>query len=269
MDQRLEQIQKEVQDQVQAELQAQLVKVQQDMIEKMLESQRNMTAQITQMVQRLEGFMERGKGPMTITGGENEGIPSGSALPHVSSPHEEYPRGPSITIRPPQGQANVGPPINFHVGSGSNPGDDPINPIVPDFDIMEKEGTKAESSRQIEDRYKWLEEKVKAIENAETHYGVDIKELSLVPNLVLPPKFKTPDFEKYNGTSCPGAHLKMFSRQMVGYADNEKLLIHYFQESLVGAAAKWYDQLSSTQIKTWKDLASFHETLWPCGGHST
>ncbi|KAA3473798.1 hypothetical protein EPI10_024149 [Gossypium australe] len=224
------------------------------MMDKLMESQRNMMTQMTQMTQVLNGLIERGKGPMAITGGENEGIPSGSTQSHMPSQYEEYPQRPSITIRPQQGQANIGSPMNFQVGSGSNPGDDPINHIVPDFDMMEKEGLKAKSSRQMEDHYRWLEEKVKAIENAEIRYGIDVKELSLVPNLVLPPKFKTLDFEKYNGTSCPEAHLKMFCQRMAGHAGNEKLLIHYFQDSLVGSAAKWYDQLSSTQIKTWKDL---------------
>ncbi|KAA3479764.1 Gag-pro-like protein [Gossypium australe] len=251
MDQRLEQFQKEMQDQVQAQVQEQLAKIQQDM----MESQRDMSSQITQMTQLLNGFMERGKGPMAITGVENEDIPSRSTLPQVPSQHEEYPRRPSVTIRPQQGQANIGSPMNFQVGSGSNPGDDPINPMVPDFDEMEKERMKAEPSRKMEDRYRWLEERVKVIEKTETLCGIDIKELSLVPNLVLPPKFKTPDFEKYNGTSCPGAHLKMFSRRMAGHANNEKILIHCFQDSLVGSAAKWYDRLSSTQIKTWRDLA--------------
>ncbi|KAA3458110.1 hypothetical protein EPI10_012757 [Gossypium australe] len=251
MDQRLEQFQKEVQDQVQAQVQEQLAKIQQDM----MESQRNMMSQMAQMTQLLNRLMERGKGPMAITGGENEGVPSGSTLPHVPSQHEEYPWRPSVTIRPQQGQAKIGSPMNFQVGSGSNPRDDLINLIVPDFDIMEKERMKAEPSRQMEDRYRWLEEKVKAIENAEICYEIDVKELSLVLNLVLPPKFKTPDFEKYNGTSCPEAHLKMFCRRMAGHANNEKILIHCFQDSLVGSAAKWYDQLSSTQIKTWKDLA--------------
>ncbi|XP_012466220.1 uncharacterized protein LOC105784844 [Gossypium raimondii] len=42
---------------------------------------------------------------------------------------------------------------------------------------------------------------------------------------------------------------------MTGYIDNDQLLIHCFQDSLIGAAAKWYNQLGRTQICSWKDLA--------------
>ncbi|GMI95698.1 hypothetical protein HRI_003239100 [Hibiscus trionum] len=44
------------------------------------------------------------------------------------------------------------------------------------------------------------------------------------------------------------------------YLDNEKLLIHCFQDILVGSVARWYSQLSRVNIKSWKDLSrSFSE----------
>ncbi|XP_016721860.1 uncharacterized protein [Gossypium hirsutum] len=64
-----------------------------------------------------------------------------------------------------------------------------------------------------------------------------------------------PEFERYNRTSCPEAHITMFCRRMTEYVNNDQLLIHCFQDSLSGAAAKWYNQLSRTQVKSWKDLA--------------
>ncbi|XP_040974107.1 uncharacterized protein [Gossypium hirsutum] len=63
-----------------------------------------------------------------------------------------------------------------------------------------------------------------------------------------------PEFEKYNGMSCPEAHITMFCRRMTGYINNDQLLIHYFQDSLVGATSKWYNQLSRAKINSWKDL---------------
>ncbi|KAA3481072.1 Gag-pro-like protein [Gossypium australe] len=93
------------------------------------------------------------------------------------------------------------------------------------------------------------------MESADYLCRVDAKELSLVPNLVLPPKFKTPEFEKYNGTSCPKGHITMFCRRMTGYVNNDQLLIHNFQDSLAGSTAKWYNQLSRAKIISWKDLA--------------
>ncbi|XP_052489773.1 uncharacterized protein LOC105764811 [Gossypium raimondii] len=93
------------------------------------------------------------------------------------------------------------------------------------------------------------------MENIDYQCGVDANDLSLVPDLVLPPKFKMPEFEKYNGTSCPGAHITMFCRRMTGYVNNDQLLIHCFQDSLIGSATRWYNQLSRAKVSSWKDLA--------------
>ena len=75
-------------------------------------------------------------------------------------------------------------------------------------------------------------------------------DLCLVPSIRIPAKFKVPDFEKYKGSSCPQIHL----RKMSTHADNHQLLIHYFQDSLTGAALKWYTGLDSTNIRTFNDL---------------
>jgi len=61
--------------------------------------------------------------------------------------------------------------------------------------------------------------------------------MCLVPNVVIPPTFnKVPEFEKYKGTTCLKSHLTIYCRKMVAYAHNEKLLMHFFQESLAGMA---------------------------------
>ena len=73
-----------------------------------------------------------------------------------------------------------------------------------------------------------------------------MEELSLVPDVVIPPKFKVSDFDKYKGTTCPKNHLKMYSRKMGAYSKNEKLLMHFFQESLTGAAITWYTNMETS-----------------------
>ncbi|MCI65042.1 gag-protease polyprotein, partial [Trifolium medium] len=55
---------------------------------------------------------------------------------------------------------------------------------------------------------------------------LDLANMCLVPDLVFPPKFKVPDFEKYKGLSCPKSHLVMYSRKMASYANDDKLMIH-------------------------------------------
>ena len=73
--------------------------------------------------------------------------------------------------------------------------------------------------------------------------SVDPRELSLVPDLVILPKFKMPKFEKYDKTKCPENHLATYCNKMAGHAHNEDLLIHVFYDSLIGVVAQWYMKL--------------------------
>ena len=93
------------------------------------------------------------------------------------------------------------------------------------------------------------------VEGSNAYGLVDASKMSLVPNLVLPPKFKVPTFDKYDGTKYPSAHLHMYCRKMTGHTSNDKLLIHCFQDSLTGSATRWYNQLSRENVRSWTDLA--------------
>lgn len=42
---------------------------------------------------------------------------------------------------------------------------------------------------------------------------------------------------------------------MDAYSDNERLLIHFFQDNLSGASLEWYMQKECTYIQTWRELA--------------
>ncbi|XP_017640269.1 uncharacterized protein LOC108481683 [Gossypium arboreum] len=237
---RLEKMQRDMQDQLQGQMQKQLANIQQDMREQMQETQNNMISQLAQLLARER---KKGKSIAVNSGNCNEDLvyPPGFALKNTRAQPDMYPQRVSVTIRP-QYQAGASAPMNFPTGLGSNPGDNPTNPVVPDLDdVTEIKKTRVDLPKKLEDRCRWLEEKFKVIETADYHYGVDAKDLSMVPNLVLPPKFKTPEFEKYNETSCPNTHITMFCRRMTGYVNNNQLLIHCFQGSLIGSAAKWYN----------------------------
>ena len=93
------------------------------------------------------------------------------------------------------------------------------------------------------------------MEGSDVYGLVDAKTMSLVPDLVLLPKFKVPTFDKYDGTKCPSTHLYMYCRKMIWYTSNDKLLIHCFQDSLIGSATRWYNLLSRDQIRAWTDMA--------------
>ncbi|KAA3473961.1 hypothetical protein EPI10_024296 [Gossypium australe] len=179
---------------------------------------------ISQLTQLLTEGLEKEKSIVVNSGDDSEDptYPSSFTPINVQTQPEAYPRRVPVTIRPQQYQASISAPTNYPTGSGSNLGDNLTNPVVPDLDDMEL-------PKQLEDRYRWLEEKFRAMENADYHCRIDAKDLSLVPDLVLPPKFKSPKFEKYNGTSCLEAHITM-------------------------SAAKWYNQFSLAKINSWKDL---------------
>ena len=93
------------------------------------------------------------------------------------------------------------------------------------------------------------------MEGSDVYGLVDASKMSLVPDLVLPPKFKVPTFDKYDGTKCSSTHLYMYCRKMTGHTSNDKLLIHCFQDSLSGSAIRWYNLLNRDQVKSWADLA--------------
>ena len=93
------------------------------------------------------------------------------------------------------------------------------------------------------------------MEGSDVNGMVDAYKMSLVPDLVLPPKFKVPTFDKYDDTKCPSAHLYMYCRKMTGHTSNDKLLIHCFQNNLSGSKTRWYNFLSRDQIKLWTNLA--------------
>jgi len=96
------------------------------------------------------------------------------------------------------------------------------------------------------EKFDHIEERLRAIEGGKDYPFVDMAELCLVPDVVIPPKFKVPNFDKYNGTTCSKNNLKMYCRKMGAYAKDEKLLMHFFQKSLVGVAITWYTNLDSS-----------------------
>jgi hypothetical protein len=106
---------------------------------------------------------------------------------------------------------------------------------------------------ELEEKFDKIQLELKTLWGKEL-FGKNAYDLCLVPNVVIPPKFKVPDFEKYKGNTCPELHLVMYVRKMSAQIGNDKLLIHCFQDSLTGAALIWYMGLSKNDIKTFKDL---------------
>ena len=104
------------------------------------------------------------------------------------------------------------------------------------------------------EKFDHIEERLRVIEEGGNYAFADIAELCLGPDVVIPLKFKVLNFDKYKGTTCPRNHLKTYCRKMGAYAKDEKLLMHFFQESLTGVAVTWYTNLEPSQVHSWKDL---------------
>ncbi|RDX70656.1 hypothetical protein CR513_50080, partial [Mucuna pruriens] len=65
--------------------------------------------------------------------------------------------------------------------------------------------------------------------SSSTLYELEVVDLCLVPDVGLHANFKTPEFDKYKGSSCP-------------------------RDSLTGTTLSWYVNLKRGHIKTWRDL---------------
>ena len=89
---------------------------------------------------------------------------------------------------------------------------------------------------------------------------MDYNSLSLFPNARLPPKFKMPTLDKFNGIGCPKSHLKMYMRAMQPLGATEEVLAQMFQSTLIGATLRWFLNLDDARAKSWEDIyREFHK----------
>jgi len=79
------------------------------------------------------------------------------------------------------------------------------------FDSTEKKSQKGKMVKE-EGLEKWtaLEERIRAVEGIRLYDHIKAVEMCLVPNIVIPKKFRVPEFVKYTGTQCPITHLKAY-----------------------------------------------------------
>ena len=131
----------------------------------------------------------------------------------------------------------------------------PLAPALAVIGTFANESHKTKSSNDIDqDKMAALEARIRAIEGVDLYDPVRAAEMCLVPNVVVPKKFRVPEFIKYTGTKCPITHLKSYCNKMAVVVHDEKLLMHFFQDSLSGAVLSWYMRLDNTKIQKWKDL---------------
>jgi len=131
----------------------------------------------------------------------------------------------------------------------------PPAPAPAIIDLVANESHKTKSSNGIDqDKMAALEARIRAIEGADLYDPIHVVEMCLVPNVVVPKEFRVPEFIKYTGTQYPITHLKSYCNKMAEVVHDEKLPIHFFQDSLSGAVLSWYMRLDNTKIQKWKNL---------------
>ena len=63
---------------------------------------------------------------------------------------------------------------------------------------------------EARDKLDFIEERLRVVEGFGDYPFADMAELCLVPDVVIPQKFKVLDFDRYKGTTFPKNHLKMY-----------------------------------------------------------
>ncbi|XP_050890082.1 uncharacterized protein LOC127095439 [Lathyrus oleraceus] len=149
---------------------------------------------------------------------------------------------------PPKGNT----PVQILIGAPDSVPPPFINPLIIEIDdqqdaffsprVASVYDTFGPSANKVEKKVRAIEEKLKAMEGSSA-IGFDAAEMCLVPSVVIPSKFKAPDFEKYKGASDPRTRVKAYFQNMTTYSDDDRFLMHFFQDNLSGASLDWYMQL--------------------------
>ena len=95
-----------------------------------------------------------------------------------------------------------------------------------------------EGEKKINERMNKMEEMFKRARKVEDL--MDYQSISLFSDVRLPPKFKMPTLDKFDGTGCPKSHLKMYMRAIQPLGATKELLAQMFQNTLTGAVIRWF-----------------------------
>jgi hypothetical protein len=77
----------------------------------------------------------------------------------------------------------------------------------------------------------------------------------------LPPKYRFPEFTKFNGLEWSSSieHMSRYLAQLGMISVSDPLRVKFFSQSLTGPAFGWYTSLGPDSIRTWKQLEEqFH-----------
>ena len=101
----------------------------------------------------------------------------------------------------------------------------------------------------------WMDQMEKLLmRSRRVEEAMDLHSLSLFPQPGAPPKFKMPTLDKFDGTSSPKAHLKIYIRALQPLGADEEVLAQMFQNTFARDALHWFLNLEDSQTQTWEDM---------------
>ncbi|XP_048131611.1 uncharacterized protein LOC115733392 [Rhodamnia argentea] len=98
-----------------------------------------------------------------------------------------------------------------------------------------------------------LDRRLREVEGSHHPPPIDF---SIYAKVQVPEKFKMPDFEKYEGTSNPIQHIRMYQSLMYKYISNGPFMVQTFQAGLKDAAMRWYIDFKINQMENWEEAAN-------------
>ena len=101
----------------------------------------------------------------------------------------------------------------------------------------------------------WMDQMEKLLmRSRRVEEAMDLHSLSLFPQPGAPPKFKMPTLDKFDGTSSPKAHLKIYIRALQPLGADEEVLAQMFQNTFARDALHWFLNLEDSRTQTWEDM---------------
>ena len=86
-------------------------------------------------------------------------------------------------------------------------------------------------------------------------YMLDIEGLCPFFDVQLPPKFKMPKMDSFDGTGNPMNHLKQYVLAMKPLGLTKEQIILCFPRTLSGVALQWYLSLEKAKMNDWNKMA--------------
>ncbi|XP_077250960.1 uncharacterized protein LOC143890242 [Tasmannia lanceolata] len=144
--------------------------------------------------------------------------------------------------------------IPGHVQSVISPEDDFYDEQYVEENCL-PQPVKPSKEKELVDKVEKLTQQVESMQ-VKGPKKINLSDFSFFPGVTLPPKFRMPDFDKYDGTGCPWSHLRSFISNLEGYGLSPEQIAKVFPMSLTGVAKKWFLHLKPEELGTLDEIAN-------------